>query len=83
MFELICGKPVDNLYTYMFTNWKALEDPIKKSKMLGLAIPEPGNAFEVWRFSLSGMLEATASMEAAFFATVGPSGVKGTVSERL
>lgn len=72
--ELLCmGKPATiNNYAYAFKNWKLLEGMIKRSTMLGLAVPMKGDQFTVWRFSLTGMNAALADMESTFFGRVSP-----------
>lgn len=83
--ELVCGSnKVNNRSVYIFTDWSQLESAIKKSKQIGIAVPMPGNRFEVWKFSLNGMVDATRAMERAFLSrSGGRNGSTSTATEQL
>jgi hypothetical protein len=69
---LQCVGPMtgNNLYQYVFNNWKDVEKIIKTSSKLGIATPLQSDQFKVYRFLLDGMTQSTDSVETPFWAAV-------------
>ena len=77
---LQCVGPMtgNDLYQYVFNNWKDVEKIIKTGSRLGIATPLQSDQFKVYRFLLDGMTQSTDSVETPFFAAVAPKNGKST-----
>jgi hypothetical protein len=77
---LRCVGPMtgNNLYQYVFNNWKDVEKTIKTGSRLGIAMPLQSDQFKVYRFLLDGMTQSTDSVETPFFAAVAANNGKST-----
>ncbi len=66
--ELVClGKTGNNMYSYGFSSWKALEESLKDGSRIGFAYGLKSLQFGVVRFSLNGRTDSTSAMEKVFF----------------
>jgi len=80
--EFVCDGPRSGgEYTYVFSNWKALESLLKTATRVGFAMPMQGDQFTVYRFNLDGANAATEFLESTFFAAT-PQGKKKTTPSR-
>jgi hypothetical protein len=64
---LICKGPLEGSqkYRHFFDNFELIDDLVRKSKRIGIAMPLEGDQFRVFRFTLNGAVNALTSMRAS------------------
>lgn len=64
--QVLCSSKVENgLYRYVFTDFEAADELVKKGMQIGFAVPLQSDQFHVVRFNLEGSNLAVAAMRAA------------------
>jgi uncharacterized protein YqjF (DUF2071 family) len=75
--EIYCDQQLDDgLYRYVFANFDAVDDLVKKGTRIGFAIPLQVDQFKVVRFLLNGATPAITSMREIAEKKVNPQKIK-------
>jgi hypothetical protein len=82
---LVCRGKLDgrNLYRYVMANFDDIDNLVRKSRRVGIAMPLEGDEFRVSRFSLSGAAASLSLMRSAAESSLSRQPRQNTKDQRL
>ncbi len=60
--KIVCLDSTDKIGRYVFSDFDAIDEPVKKSSRIGIAFPMKSGFFQVNRFDLNGSSKAVSLM---------------------